>query len=838
MLQRGQKIKKKHVRKTNMAKSSGTRSASSRTQSTSSRTQSAEKKTKKSSRTNPLRRLGNTVTEPLRNAGNRLASLVPNALSPFTQDTLSAIRMQILTQMKRRGFKYYANLLDDVRSRINYVISRDNLVLEDDLWNSSTHWRKKSKKGTPVFGNKPLPWWTGPDSMFWTNESPELKANFFDRSDGFVGWALGTSGRRLGVKRILATELNEKYVDKLVGNVNWMSLSQKTLFAMVLSSYFKNEDTMWPVACNMDFAYRNLVKNALGHSNVKLALLTAGLGGAGPFVLKILQQLQANAEEKEAQGRVNNQKVGDSDLEHAAGSVLTQVPALTEAEFQVVLGELRNDPAVGSFARRMFYQNGPLGSASLAVAYPVKNREGARGGPPPESADTVAVMKFLKPMYAYYYLCEVDFFLRKGWKDIKTRVYGKKSVVPRRLRKTVLIKARKLLLFFLKAFAEEFNYKQEARFTQMGTKYYNRPKDKIRTVKLIAVTTTPFSAIVTELAQGRSLKAWVDLFKKERGERRLTGLAVLYSSVSNLYKLWLRTVLFGSGFFHADLHAGNILLTIDGVVWVIDFGSAGRLKSSQQNGLLKAIVTSSFFKQPSWPDVLFVNKFLGNRAFANLQQKNKFDGIVSQIQTYHRSNVSVGLRFVDQISKLCEVKLDKTERVRIVNAILKYSKGLFFTSLFLDFAQESYDVGSCIAGDVLLFGRGTAYLSTAIVQIVNLCNDKAKCPEFLLTDALPTALHQLPLRLLRIGVSAGIPAWFVRRGKLKLGKKYPTALDDQQIRNGRIIQSRVRLATTGNSALPRSYPNGVRRAKPVGADVERKNATQGAIIRAQARTGP
>lgn len=746
-------------------------------------------------------------------------------------------------QMKNKGFRHYEELLNNVRFRINHVISRDNLVLKDDLWDTSANWNQRNKKGVYLFGRKPLPWWTGPDSMFWTNESPELKSTFFDQYNGFFDWALGKSKRRLGVKRILGTELNDKYVDKLVGNVNWMSLSQKTLFAVVLSSYFKNEDMMWPVACNMDFAYRNLVSNALGHKNVKLALLTAGLGGAGPFVLKILQQLQANAEEKEAQGRVNNQKVGDSELENAAGTVLTQVPALTEAEFQVVLNELREDPTVGSFARRLFYQNGPLGSASLAVAYPVKNREGPNGGPPSESDPTVAVMKFLKPMYAYYYLCEVDFFLRRGWKAIKTRVYGKKSIVPPRLRKTVLIKARKLLLFFLKAFAEEFDYRQEARFTQLGTKFYNRPKDKIRTVKLIAVTTSPFSALVTELAQGRSLKAWIDHYKALKdGEQRLTGLAVLYTAVSNLYKLWLRTVLFGSGFFHADLHGGNILITLDGVIWVIDFGSAGRLKSAQQNGLLKAIVTSSFFKQPSWPDTLFLNKFLGNRAFASgargVAQKNKFDGLVSQIQTYHRANVAIGLRFVDQIARLCEVKFpDKQERMRIVNAILKYSKGLYFTSLFLDFAQESYDVGSCIAGDVLLFGRGTAYMSTAIVQIVNICDSRDRCPEFLLTDALPTALHQLPLRLLRIGVTAGIPSWFTRRGKLKLGQKYPAALDDKQIRNGRIVEERVRRSTTGDPGLPTKYPNGVPRRSAVPAKVARRTATQAAIIRAQARTG-
>src|SRR5208282_523739 len=59
-----------------------------------------------------------------------------------------------------------------------------------------------------------------------------------------------------------------------------------------------------------------------------------------------------------------------------------------------------------------------------------------------------------------------------------------------------------------------------------------------------------------------------------------------------LFKAYLKQVLV-DGFFHADPHPGNIFLTDDGRVALLDLGMTGRLSSHMQENLLRLLLAIS-----------------------------------------------------------------------------------------------------------------------------------------------------------------------------------------------------------------------------------------------------
>ncbi len=61
--------------------------------------------------------------------------------------------------------------------------------------------------------------------------------------------------------------------------------------------------------------------------------------------------------------------------------------------------------------------------------------------------------------------------------------------------------------------------------------------------------------------------------------------------LSNLTQKWLDEAIFGSGFFHGDLHAGNIMMDEDGVT-VIDYGNVSKLEEKDQKNILNLMAAA------------------------------------------------------------------------------------------------------------------------------------------------------------------------------------------------------------------------------------------------------
>ena len=78
------------------------------------------------------------------------------------------------------------------------------------------------------------------------------------------------------------------------------------------------------------------------------------------------------------------------------------------------------------------------------------------------------------------------------------------------------------------------------------------------------------------------------------GDKDLQGQQLIYSSVTRLLIRWIERVLFEDGFFHGDLHDGNIFMSKEGeqvTLTLIDFGNSGELSSTERDGIFSLIFT-------------------------------------------------------------------------------------------------------------------------------------------------------------------------------------------------------------------------------------------------------
>ncbi|KAL3817430.1 hypothetical protein ACHAXA_011059 [Cyclostephanos tholiformis] len=100
---------------------------------------------------------------------------------------------------------------------------------------------------------------------------------------------------------------------------------------------------------------------------------------------------------------------------------------------------------------------------------------------------------------------------------------------------------------------------------------------------------------------------WVDGFRLTDGESLEANNLDRKKLVDTLVQCSLRQIM-GSGFFHADPHAGNLLATRDGRLCYLDFGMMSYADAAQRNGFLLAVV---HIVNRDWGELVRVYQRLG-----------------------------------------------------------------------------------------------------------------------------------------------------------------------------------------------------------------------------------
>ena len=140
----------------------------------------------------------------------------------------------------------------------------------------------------------------------------------------------------------------------------------------------------------------------------------------------------------------------------------------------------------------------------------------------------------------------------------------------------------------------EMNLQSEARNVQRGQVYNGQAKD-LQAMKLSDLVPAQADYMVVEQAPGSALQQYIDLCEKAArgGKVPATFKALEYGrkaaeQVAELGRVWMSQALAGNGFFHGDLHAGNLMFDGDsGVLTAIDFGNAAAIDPKQQQVLLR-----------------------------------------------------------------------------------------------------------------------------------------------------------------------------------------------------------------------------------------------------------
>jgi serine/threonine protein kinase len=199
-------------------------------------------------------------------------------------------------------------------------------------------------------------------------------------------------------------------------------------------------------------------------------------------------------------------------------------------------------------------------------------------------------------------------------------------------------------------------------------------------------------------------------------------LKSVYRQVKELMTTWLNVSLFGSGFFHADLHPGNVMVrTKDKSLVIIDYGSVGVLSRVEQCRMMTAMILSGQLIQPQDVDS-------------------------PQDVSY---NQSILRRFVRSLLSVCQVQsIDLAEFQALVNQLLT-KKAYWFGNLFLEFVEHAPDIGECTRSASLLFGRGSAYLQNIIMLLKESCSDE-DCPFLIVSSIIRQGLMKRPKLLYRL----------------------------------------------------------------------------------------
>lgn len=154
----------------------------------------------------------------------------------------------------------------------------------------------------------------------------------------------------------------------------------------------------------------------------------------------------------------------------------------------------------------------------------------------------------------------------------------------------------------------------------------------------------------------------------------LKQLQLRHAHMSNLADMWVREGVFGEGFYHGDMHAGNIMIDDKGVT-VIDFGNATQLNEMQRGEVLRMMVAAA-----CGDSKIFLGSFkklLENTSEAEYSKKKKeLKKIFDEVLKYGDGSSS-GLRIAAALMRAQEIGIElppaiynfSQSQLRLQNAI-------------------------------------------------------------------------------------------------------------------------------------------------------------------------
>jgi predicted unusual protein kinase regulating ubiquinone biosynthesis (AarF/ABC1/UbiB family) len=146
----------------------------------------------------------------------------------------------------------------------------------------------------------------------------------------------------------------------------------------------------------------------------------------------------------------------------------------------------------------------------------------------------------------------------------------------------------------------EMDLRSEATNVRLGEVYDHRGDPYVQSMKLSSTVPAKTNYMMIERAPGSTLAHYVEHLNRHSDRTPIHPfvLATRMGSMMNaLAEKWVEEAIFGSGFYHGDLHAGNIMYKADeggdkGTLTVIDFGNSKVLSEIERRSVFRMMCTA------------------------------------------------------------------------------------------------------------------------------------------------------------------------------------------------------------------------------------------------------
>ena len=289
------------------------------------------------------------------------------------------------------------------------------------------------------------------------------------------------------------------------------------------------------------------------------------LKGAGPVMQKMLQGIDAS-------------KINDDDFKLALDDMKDNLAPIPEKAIKAALFSLvKNsaDPKIESIEVKSSLGQASVGQALLCTV----KCEGM------EAQD--CVVKILRPNAALAAEREYGIFMAACGNDasMKATFQGRFDSIKEELDLTLEAENMK---------KADKTYSYDKNIPEIGT-FTNTTSAKL--FQGVKPTST---VMMQQKAEGTTVKKFIEETKDRLAEENANippeelqamkeKLEKTHSALVSTSYMWANEGLFGSGFYHGDLHAGNLMVDASGKVTMIDFGNATQLDKDGRTNVTRVI---------------------------------------------------------------------------------------------------------------------------------------------------------------------------------------------------------------------------------------------------------
>jgi predicted unusual protein kinase regulating ubiquinone biosynthesis (AarF/ABC1/UbiB family) len=271
------------------------------------------------------------------------------------------------------------------------------------------------------------------------------------------------------------------------------------------------------------------------------------LRGSGPYLQKILQQF--------------GDKIKDPELRMVLDQLKTGLDPIDETERKALLADILKQPGMDG---AQLLEVRSLSAASVAEAVACKIQMSGEDQP------REYIVKLLRPGIEQRAGRERQYF-----EQVAARYGGVAGTFA-----TVADQIE-----------GELDLRQEAVQVKRGQVYSDAGRVGVKAMQLAQGFKPQKNVLIIEKAPGQTVKSFIDATKnptlsQQERDQLITQGRALASQLAQLGGVWLKEVALGEGFYHGDMHAGNLLTDPEKGLTLIDFGNAGVIEPQEQSKFL------------------------------------------------------------------------------------------------------------------------------------------------------------------------------------------------------------------------------------------------------------